>query len=82
MEKKQDMVFKEISKVFPNEELEFLRFMALTVNNTIDYSSYSIGDLLTGFINFEESENEETLTPKTMRELLGIYEDWYKVRVY
>jgi hypothetical protein len=47
--------------------------MAESGNSYEDYSNYSLEELLNTFIEFEENENGEELTPEIMDEVLEIY---------
>ena len=73
MTTKQTILLSKIEKLVPSQEREFLVFMAESGNSYEDYSNYSLEELLNTFIEFEENENGEELTPEIMDEVLEIY---------
>jgi hypothetical protein len=73
MTTKQTTLLSKIEKLVPSQEREFLVFMAESGNSYEDYSNYSLEELLNTFIEFEEGENGEELTPEIMDEVLEIY---------
>jgi hypothetical protein len=73
MTTKQTTLLSKIEKLVPSQEREFLVFMAESGNSYEDYSNYSLEELLNTFIEFEENENGEELTPEIMDEVLEIY---------
>lgn len=73
MKDKREMLLKRLTTLIPNKEREFLEFMGMGVNSFLDYSVYSLEELLNSFIIFEEVENEEVFTEEVMDEVLKIY---------
>jgi hypothetical protein len=70
---KRQMLLDKIHSLIPGREKEFLEFMGNSANSFEDYSGYSMDKLLDLFIDFEESENGEELTPEIADEVLDIY---------
>ena len=73
MTTKQTILLSKVKELVPSQEREFLVFVAESGNSFEDYSNYSLEELLDNFIEFEENENEEELTPEIMDEVLEIY---------
>ena len=70
---KKRMLLSKIKNLVPGQEREFLVFMAESANSYEDYSKSTVSELLDGFIEFEEGENGEALTPEIMDEVLETY---------
>jgi hypothetical protein len=70
---KKKMLLSKIKNLVPGQEREFLVFMAESANSYEDYSKSTVSELLDNFIEFEEGENGEALTPEIMDEVLETY---------
>ena len=79
---KRQMVLNSIEKFLPNQQKEFLLFMAKSVDNISNYENLSLTDLTDLFIEFEEENNGLPLTQEIMNELMEIYIPGFKKGVF
>lgn len=79
---KKQLVLNSIKTNLPNQEKEFLLFMANSANSFADYTKLEIMDLVDLFIEFEEEECEEVLTEKLIDELMLIYVPAFKTGLF
>lgn len=75
MSEKRRMVLNSIDNYLPNQQHEFLLYMAKAADPISNYDDLEITDLVDLFIEFEEDNNEEGLTSETMHGVLRIYVD-------
>ena len=72
---KRRMVLNSIDNYLPNQQHEFLLYMAKEADPISNYDDLATIDLVDLFIEFEEDNNEEGLTSETMDGILRIYVD-------
>jgi hypothetical protein len=74
MKDKREMLIKELNTLIPGQERDFLEFIEGGNGSGVrDFSKYSLEELLSSFILFEEINNEEEFTKEVMDEVLKIY---------
>ena len=71
--KKVQMLLNRLRELIPDQEGEFLEFMAKTTNSGMDYTGVDDFQLAQNFIDFEEDENDEEFTSQVMNDVLGTY---------
>ena len=69
----RQMVLNAIEKCLPNQQKDFLLFMAKQADPISDYSELETTDLLDLFIEFEEDNNDEPLTLTILNDVLEMY---------
>jgi len=67
------MLLNRLRELIPDQEGEFLEFMAKTTNSGMDYTGVDDFQLAQNFIDFEEDENDEEFTSQVMNDVLGTY---------
>lgn len=67
------MLLNRLSELIPDQEQEFLEFMAKITNSAMDYTGVDTSELAQSFISSEEDENDEEFTSEVMNDVLGTY---------
>ena len=77
---KTKMVLNKLETLIPGQERTFLEFMGeCDGSGVIDFSNYSLEDLVNMFISFEESNGDgEELNEEWLDEVLEIYIPGFK----